>query len=39
MLLILGVGNSFWEDYINAVIESNRCKYFFAGFVFKAYLR
>ena len=27
----IGAEYSFWKDYINAVIELNRCKYFSGG--------
>ena len=30
---------SFWKDYINAVVELNRCKYFSGGLVFKIHLK
>ena len=31
----VGMEYSFWKDYINAVIELNRCKYFSGGIYFK----
>lgn len=34
----LGAEYSFWKDYINAVIEFNRCRYFSGGLVFKIHL-
>lgn len=30
---------SFWKDYINAVVELNRCKYFSGGIIFKVHLK
>ena len=30
-----GFEYSFWKDYINAVVELNRCKYFSGGLVFQ----
>lgn len=30
---------SFWKDYISAVIEFNRCRYFSGGLVFKVHLK
>ena len=30
---------SFWKDYINAIVELNRCKYFSGGLVFKIHLK
>ena len=35
----VGAGYSFWEDYINAVVELNRCRYFSGGLVFKVHLK
>ena len=35
VFLILG----FWKDYINVVIELNRCRYFSGGLVFKVHLK
>lgn len=35
----LGLYYSFWKDYINAVIELNRCQYFSAGIQFKVHLK
>ena len=35
----IGMEYSFWQDYINAVIELNRCRYFSAGFIFKIHLK
>ena len=35
----IGMEYSFWKDYINAVIEFNRCRYFSAGFIFKIHLK
>lgn len=35
----LGAEYSFWKDYINAVIEFNRCRYFSAGLIFKIHLK
>ena len=34
-----GFEYSFWKDYINAVVELNRCRYFSGGLVFKVYLK
>ena len=34
----LGMEYSFWKDYINAVVELNRCKYFSGGLIFKVHL-
>lgn len=34
-----GFEYSFWKDYINAVVELNRCRYFSAGLVFKVHLK
>jgi hypothetical protein len=31
----IGAEYSFWKDYINVVIELNRCRYFSGGLVFK----
>lgn len=35
----IGMEYSFWQDYINAVIELNRCQYFSAGLIFKVHLK
>ena len=35
----IGMQYSFWKDYINAVVELNRCKYVSAGIVFKVHLK
>jgi hypothetical protein len=35
----VGFHYSFWKDYINAVVELNRCKYFSGGLVFKIHLK
>ena len=35
----IGAEYSFWKDYINAVIEFNRCRYFSGGVVFKVHLK
>lgn len=35
----LGAEYSFWKDYINVVIEFNRCRYFSGGLVFKVHLK
>ncbi len=35
----VGAEYSFWKDYINAVVELNRCKYFSGGLVFKIHLK
>lgn len=35
----VGFEYSFWKDYINAVVELNRCKYFSGGIVFKVHLK
>ena len=35
----LGMEYSFWKDYINAVVELNRYKYFSGGLVFKLHLK
>ena len=35
----VGMEYSFWKDYINAVIELNRCKYFSGGIYFKIHLK
>lgn len=35
----IGMEYSFWEDYINAVVELNRCRYFSGGLVFKVHLK
>ena len=34
-----GFEYSFWKDYINAVVELNRCKYFSGGLIFKVHLK
>ena len=34
-----GFGYSFWKDYINAVVELNRCRYLSCGLVFKVHLK
>ena len=34
-----GFEYSFWKDYINAVVELNRCKYLSGGLVFKIHLK
>ena len=34
-----GFEYGFWKDYINAVVEFNRCKYFSCGLVFKIHLK
>ena len=34
-----GFEYSFWKDYINAVVELNRCKYFSGGIYFKIHLK
>lgn len=34
-----GLLYSFWRDYINAVIEFNRCRYFSGGIIFKVHLK
>ena len=34
-----GFEYSFWEDYINAVVELNRCKYVSCGLIFKVHLK
>lgn len=34
-----GFEYSFWKDYINAVVELNRCRYFSGGLVFKVHLK
>ena len=34
-----GFEYSFWKDYVNAVVELNRCKYFSGGLVFKIHLK
>ena len=34
-----GFEYSFWKDYINAIVELNRCRYFSAGFIFKIHLK
>lgn len=35
----VGMEYSFWKDYINAVVEFNRCKYFSGGLIFKIHLK
>lgn len=35
----IGAEYSFWKDYINVVIEFNRCRYFSGGVVFKVHLK
>mgnify|MGYP000628769169 FL=1 len=35
----IGIEYSFWKDYINAVVELNRCRYFSGGLVFKVHLK
>lgn len=35
----LGLKYSFWKDYVSAVIELNRCRYFSSGLVFKIHLK
>ncbi|RGK64968.1 hypothetical protein DXC16_16845 [Phocaeicola vulgatus] len=35
----IGAEYSFWKDYINAVIEFNRCRYFSGGVFFKVHLK
>ena len=34
-----GFEYSFWKDYINAIVELNRCKYFSGGLVFKIHFK
>ena len=34
-----GKCSGFWKDYINAVVELNRCKYFSGGIYFKIHLK
>lgn len=34
-----GLEYSFWKDYINAVIELNRCRYFSGGIILKVHLK
>lgn len=34
-----GLEYSFWKDYINTVVELNRCRYFSSGIVFKIHLK
>ena len=34
-----GFEYSFWKDYINAIVELNRCKYFSGGIYFKIHLK
>ena len=34
----LGMEYSFWKDYINAIVELNRCRYFSGGIVFKIHI-
>lgn len=35
----LGAEYNIWKDYINAVIEFNRCHYFSGGLIFKVHLK
>lgn len=35
----IGAEYGLWKDYINAVIEFNRCRYFSGGLVFKIHLQ
>ena len=35
----LGLEYAFWKDYVNAVVEWNRCRYFSGGIVFKVHLK
>ena len=35
----VGMEYGFWKDYINAVVELNRCKYFSCGIIFKVHLK
>lgn len=35
----VGMEYSFWKEYINAVVELNRCKYFSGGVIFKIRLK
>jgi hypothetical protein len=35
----VGFEYSFWKDYINAIVELNRCKYFSGGLAFKIHLK
>lgn len=35
----LGLEYSFWKDYVNAVVEWNRCKFFSGGVIFKIHLK
>ena len=35
----VGFEYSFWKDYINAIVELNRCRYFSGGIVFKIHLK
>lgn len=35
----VGMEYSFWKDYINAVVEFNRCKYFSSGIYFRIHLK
>ncbi len=35
----LGMEYSFWKDYINAVVELDRCRYFSGGIVLKVHLK
>ena len=35
----IGMEYSFWKDYVNAVVEFNRCRYFSGGLVFKVHLK
>ena len=34
-----GFEYSFWKDYINAIVELNRCRYFSGGIYFKIHLK
>ena len=34
-----GFEYSFWKDYINAIVELNRCKHFSGGLIFKIHLK
>ena len=35
----IGAEYSFWKDYINVVVEFNRCRYFSGGLIFKVHLK
>lgn len=35
----IGAEYSFWKDYINVVVEFNRCRYFSGGVIFKVHLK